>query len=32
MTTLIVNIKELLQIRDGNVEKVSGKEMGIYLR
>ena len=29
MQTLIVNIKELLQVRDTTIEKVSGKEMGI---
>lgn len=29
MTTLIVNIKELLQIRDHNVLKVSGTEMAV---
>jgi imidazolonepropionase len=29
MTTLIINIKELLQIRDASVKKVSGKEMKI---
>ncbi len=29
MQTLIINIKELLQIREASVSKVSGKEMGI---
>jgi imidazolonepropionase len=29
MKTLIINIKELLQVREPNVLKVSGKEMGI---
>ena len=29
MTTLFINIKELIQVRDSSVEKVSGKEMGI---
>lgn len=29
MQTLIINIKELLQVRETNVDKVSGKEMAI---
>lgn len=29
MTTLFINIKELVQVRDSSVEKVCGKEMGI---
>lgn len=29
MQTLIVNIKELLQVRESPIEKVSGKEMGL---
>jgi len=29
MQTLIVNIKELLQVRENPIEKVSGKEMGL---
>lgn len=29
MQTLIVNIKELLQVRESSIEKVSGKEMGL---
>jgi imidazolonepropionase len=29
MTTLIINIKELLQVRETSVSKVSGAEMGI---
>ena len=29
MTTLIINIKELLQVRETNVAKVSGAEMAI---
>ena len=29
MTTLFINIKELIQIRDSSVRKVSGKEMSI---
>ena len=28
MTTLFINIKELIQVRNSSVEKVSGKEMG----
>ena len=27
MQTLIINIKELLQVRENHIEKVSGKEM-----
>ena len=29
MTTLFINIKELIQVRDKSVEKVSGKDMSI---
>ena len=29
MTQLFINIKELIQVRETEVEKVSGKEMGI---
>lgn len=29
MTTLFINIKELIQIRDASIQKVSGKEMSI---
>ena len=29
MKTLLINIKELLQVRENSIEKVSGKEMGI---
>ncbi len=29
MTTLFINIKELIQIRDSSIKKVSGKEMSI---
>ena len=29
MTTLILNIKELLQVRESNIQKVSGKEMAV---
>ncbi|HSD08445.1 imidazolonepropionase [Flavobacterium sp.] len=29
MTTLIINIKELLQIRDSSIQKVSGAEMAV---
>ena len=28
MTTLFINIKELIQVRELNVMKVSGKDMG----
>ena len=29
MTSLFINIKELIQVRDKSVEKVSGKDMSI---
>mgnify|MGYP000439295485 FL=1 len=29
MTTLFINIKELIQIRDTSIKKVSGKQMNI---
>ena len=29
MKTLIINIKELLQVRNNQIDKVSGAEMGI---
>tara|TARA_R110001632_G_scaffold232643_1_gene374005 strand:+ start:669 stop:1907 length:1239 start_codon:yes stop_codon:yes gene_type:complete len=29
MTTLFINIKELIQVRDASVEKISGKEMSV---
>ena len=29
MTTLFINIKELIQIRDTSIKKVSGKQMGV---
>jgi imidazolonepropionase len=29
MTTLFINIKELIQVREASISKVSGKEMGI---
>ena len=29
MTTLFINIKELIQVRDKSVKKVSGKDMSI---
>ena len=29
MTTIITNIKELLQVRNININKVSGKEMNV---
>jgi hypothetical protein len=32
MTTLFVNIKELLQVRDTLVEKVSGTDMAIFTK
>ena len=29
MTTLFINIKELIQVRDKSVDKVSGKDMSV---
>ena len=29
MTTLFINIKELIQVRESDVMKLSGKDMGI---